>query len=157
MQRLVSLTPLPATKELFPSHRFKVHYSPFSLDLKNYPYENKNVRSINQVFLGRKALRAPLLKLKAWGTKKASCPVKYRKWSIKRHYVYSKRRRSANLGIYKLTPHLCYSAWYKEISKPYRLRNKTSTNSWVLKFFNMWKLFKPGLHNNSRCTYFMLI
>ena len=34
MQRLVSLTPLPATKELFPSHRFKVHYSPFSLDLK---------------------------------------------------------------------------------------------------------------------------
>ena len=34
MQRLVSLTPLPTTKGRFPSHRFKVHYSPFSLDLK---------------------------------------------------------------------------------------------------------------------------
>ena len=65
MQRLVSLTPLPTTKGRFPSHRLKVHYSPFSLDLKNYPYENKNVRSINQVFLGRKAPREPLLKLKA--------------------------------------------------------------------------------------------
>ena len=34
MQRLLSLTPLTATKGRFPSHRFKVHYSPFSLDLK---------------------------------------------------------------------------------------------------------------------------
>ena len=34
MHRLVSLTPLPATKGRFQSHRFKVHYSPFSLDLK---------------------------------------------------------------------------------------------------------------------------
>ena len=34
MQRLVSLTPLPTTKGRFQSHRFKVHYSPFSLDLK---------------------------------------------------------------------------------------------------------------------------
>ena len=65
MHRLVSLTPLPATKGRFQSHRFKVHYSPFSLDLQNYPYENKNVRSINQVFLERKAPREPLLKLKA--------------------------------------------------------------------------------------------
>ena len=68
MQRLVSLTPLPATKGRFQSHRFKVHYTrflPFQWILKNYPYENKNVRSINQVFLGRKALRGPLLKLKA--------------------------------------------------------------------------------------------
>ena len=34
MHRLVSLTPLPGTKGRFQSHRFKVHYSPFSLDLK---------------------------------------------------------------------------------------------------------------------------
>ena len=143
MQRLVSFTPLPATKELFPSHRFKVqhtHFLPFQLILKNYPYENKNVRSINQVFLERKAPSEPLLKLEAklkvtknW----ASCPVKNSKWSMKRHYMYSNKRRSANLGIYKLTPHLCYSAWYKKISKPYHLRNKTSTNSWVLKFLKL--------------------
>ena len=34
MHRLVSLTPLPGTKGRFQSHRFKVHYSLFSLDLK---------------------------------------------------------------------------------------------------------------------------
>ena len=59
---------LPATKGLFPSHRFKVHYtrfSPFQWILKNYLYENKNVRSMNQVFLGRKAPSEPFLKLKA--------------------------------------------------------------------------------------------
>ena len=55
----------------------------------------------------------------------------YREWSIKRRY--SNKRRGASLGIYKLMPHLCQGGWYKEISKPYRLRNKTSTNSWVLK------------------------
>ena len=68
MQRLVSFTLLPSTKELFPSHRFKVHFTrllPFQWILKNYHYENKNVRSINQVFLGRKAPSEPLLKLKA--------------------------------------------------------------------------------------------
>ena len=41
---------------------------------------------------------------------------------------------SAAAGIYKLMPNLCYGAWYKEISTPCCLRNKTSTNSWVLKF-----------------------
>ena len=59
---------LPATKGLFPFHRFKVRYtrfSPFQWILKNYLYENKNVRSINQVFLERKAPSEPLLKLEA--------------------------------------------------------------------------------------------
>ena len=59
---------LPTTKGLFPFHRFKVHYtcfSPFQWILKNYLYENKNVRSINQVFLGRKAPSELLLKLEA--------------------------------------------------------------------------------------------
>ena len=68
MQRLVSFTPLPATKGFFPSHRFKVHYSrflPFQWILKNVRYQKKYVTSINQVFLGRKAPREPLLKLKA--------------------------------------------------------------------------------------------
>ena len=65
MQRLVSLTPLPATKGAFHLTDSRYTTVPFHWILKNYPYENKNVRSINQVFLGRKALRAPLLKLKA--------------------------------------------------------------------------------------------
>ena len=59
---------LPAKKGLFPSHRFKVHYtcfSPFQWILNNYLYENKNVRSINQVFVRRKAPSEPLLKLEA--------------------------------------------------------------------------------------------
>ena len=59
---------LPATKGLFPFHRFKVHYTrfpPFQWILKNYLYENKNVRSINQVILGRKAPSELLLKLEA--------------------------------------------------------------------------------------------
>ena len=55
-KRVLSISPIQGTlHSLFA----------ISLHLKNYPYENKNVRSINQVFLGRKALRAPLLKLKA--------------------------------------------------------------------------------------------
>ena len=59
---------LPAKKGLSPSHRFKVHYtrfSPFQWILRNYLYENKNFRSINQVFLERKAPSEPLLKLEA--------------------------------------------------------------------------------------------
>ena len=84
--------------------------------------------------LGKESSKGTPFEVKRLRSKNASCPVKYRKWSIKRHYVYSNKCRSANLGIYKLTRLLCYSAWYKEISKPYHLRNKTSTNSWVLKF-----------------------
>ena len=59
---------LPAKKELSLSHRFKVHYTRFSSFqriLRNYLYENKNFRSINQVFLERKAPSEPLLKLEA--------------------------------------------------------------------------------------------
>ena len=56
-KRALSISPIPGTlQSLFA----------ISVDLKkNYPFENKNVRSINQVFLGKKAPSEPLLKLEA--------------------------------------------------------------------------------------------
>ena len=49
----------------------------------------------------------------------------YRKWSFQ---CRSRISVAALIWIYyNLTPHLCYGACY-------RLRNKTSTNSWFLKF-----------------------
>ena len=45
-------------------------------------------------------------------------------------------------------PILFYGTWYKEISKPYRLKNKTLTNRWVLKFYSN-KTLETGLIKQS--------
>ena len=53
MHRLVSLTPLPGTKGRFQSHRYKVHYSPFSLDLKKLSLRKQKCQ-INKASVFRK-------------------------------------------------------------------------------------------------------
>ena len=48
-------------------------------------------------------------------------------------------------------PIFFYGTWYKEISKPYRLKNKTLTNWWVLKFYSS-KNLETGLIKQSEHT-----
>ena len=79
MQRLVSLTPLPTTKGRFPSHRFKVHYSPFSLDLKKLSLRKQKCQINKSSVFGKESSKGTPFEVKRLRSKNASCPVKYRK------------------------------------------------------------------------------
>ena len=76
MQRLVSLTPLPATKGRFPSHRFKVHYSPFSLDLKKLSLRKQKCQINKSSVFRKETSKGTPFEVKSLRYKKGFMPSK---------------------------------------------------------------------------------
>ena len=76
MQRLVSLTPLPTTKGRFPSHRFKVHYSPFSLDLKKLSSRKQKCQINKSSVFKKESSKGTPFKVKSLRYKKGFMPSK---------------------------------------------------------------------------------
>ena len=75
MQRLVSLTPLPTTKGRFPSHRFKVHYSPFSLDLKKLSLRKQKCQINNSSVFRKETSKDTPFEVKSLRYKKGFMPT----------------------------------------------------------------------------------
>ena len=76
MQRLVSLTPLPTTKGRFPSHRFKVHYSPFSLDLKKLSLRKQKCQINKSSVFRKESSKGTPFEVKSLRHKKGFMPSK---------------------------------------------------------------------------------
>ena len=76
MQRLVSLTPLPATKGRFQSHRFKVHYSPFSLDLKKLSLRKQKCQINKSSVFRKESSKGTPFEVKSLRYKKGFMPSK---------------------------------------------------------------------------------
>ena len=76
MQRLVSLTPLPATKGRSQSHRFKVHYSPFSLDLKKLSLRKQKCQINKSSVFRKESSKGTPFEVKSLRYKKGFMPSK---------------------------------------------------------------------------------